>query len=179
MYGKTGFATQADYDRDRYARLTAARDAARGPDPIETLSGEECAYLAGLIDGEGSIFVAAVGPQRSRTVYPIVCVAMTHRGVIDWLCVRLSSGTVQLHNSTNLRRHPTYKPQYRFQVFGKRAQLLCRKMLPYLRVKSEHARLVCEFPCDARIAPGVKIERSEINETRYRLRDRINALNHP
>jgi hypothetical protein len=178
MFGKTGFATKAEYDRARYTRLKAARDATRPPDPIDTLSSEECAYLAGLIDGEGSIFVAAVGPHRSRTVYPIVCVAMTHRGVIEWLCSRLAAGTAQLHNSTNLRRHPDWKPQYRFQVFGKRAQLLCRRILPYLRVKAEQARLVCEFPCDARIAPGVKIERSAINVVRYPLRDQINALNH-
>jgi hypothetical protein len=152
--------------------------AQRPPDAIETLTSEERAYIAGLIDGEGSIYVAAVGPNRERSVYPIVTVAMTHRGVIEWLAGRLAAGTVKLHNQTNLRRSPNAKPQYRTQVFGKRAKLLCEAILPYLRVKAEQARLVSEFPVDARIAPGVKIDRSEINEARYRLRDQINALNH-
>jgi hypothetical protein len=167
-----------DYDRARYARLKAKREAQRPADAIATLTPEERAYIAGLVDGEGSIYVAAVGPERHRSVYPIVTIAMTHRGVIDWLTQRLQAGTVKLHNQTNLRRHPYMKPQYRFQVFGKRAKMLCEAMLPYLKVKVEQARLVTTFPVDARIAPGVKIEHSEINEVRYRLRDQINALNH-
>lgn len=102
---------------------------------------------------------------------------MTHRGVIDWIAARLRAGTVKLHNQTNLRRHPHYKPQYRFQVFGKRAQLLCAAILPYMKVKYEQARLVLTFPVEARTGPGVKIP-TAINDVRYRLRDQINALNH-
>lgn len=171
-------AAKREYDRARYLRLRAEREARRPADAIATLTSEECAYIAGLVDGEGSIYVAAVGPERHRSVYPIVTVAMTHRGVVDWLAERLQAGTVKLHNQTNLRRHPYMKPQYRFQVFGKRAQLLCAALIPYLKVKAEQARLVTTFPVDARIAPGVKIANSEINEVRYRLRDQINALNH-
>lgn len=171
-------ASKASYDRERYTRLKAEREAARPPDPITTLTPEERAYLAGLIDGEGSIFVAAVGPLRHRSVYPIVTVAMTHRGVIEWMAARLDAGTVKNHNHTSVRRHPNLKKQFRTQVFGKRAKLLCETLLPYLRVKTEQARLVTTFPVEARIAPGVKIEHTEINLIRYRLRDEINALNH-
>jgi hypothetical protein len=103
---------------------------------------------------------------------------MTHKGVIDWLAERLKAGRVQIHNATNLRRHPNLKPQYRFILFGKRAKILCEAVFPYLKVKSDQARLVASFPVDARVAPGMKIERSEVNAERYRLRDQINALNH-
>lgn len=177
MEGTSRTAKQ-EYDRARYLRLKAERQARQPPDAITTLTEVERAYIAGLVDGEGSIFVAAVGPKRNRTVYPVVTVAMTHRGVIDWLSERVAAGTVKLHNQTNLRRYPQLKPQFRVQVFGKRAKLLCEALLPYLRVKREQARLVTTFPVDARIAPGVRIERTEINETRYRLRDEINSLNH-
>jgi len=167
-----------EYDRARYIRLKTEQEAQRPPDPIETLAPEEKAYIAGLIDGEGSIYVAAVGPKRNKTVYPIVTLAMTHLGVVEWLSERLEAGTVKLHNQTNLRRYSYMKPQYRFQVFGKRARMLCEAMLPYLKVKRQQAELVATFPTDARIAPGVKIERTDINEIRFRLRDQINALNH-
>ncbi|MGN6759441.1 MAG: hypothetical protein ACTHMJ_23985, partial [Thermomicrobiales bacterium] len=165
------------YDRARYERLKTEREAMRPAEPITLLTPEERAYMAGLIDGEGSIYVAAVGPARDKTVYPIVVVAMTNKEVVEWLAEKWGPGRVKLHNATNLRRHPYMKPQYRAQVFGKRARLLCESLLPYLRVKREQARLVTEFPVDARVAPGVKIERSDINETRFRLRDEINALN--
>ena len=170
--------TKKGYDRARYLRIKAEKTANLPPEPIELLTLEERAYIAGLVDGEGSIYVAAVGPNRDRTVYPIVTIAMTHNGLITWLAEKLQAGTVKLHNQTNLRRYPYLKPQYRMQVFGKRAKLLCQMIYPYLRVKAEQARLVSEFPCDARIAPGVKITKSGINEIRYRLRDQINSLNH-
>jgi hypothetical protein len=151
---------------------------AEPPDVITTLTLAQLAYISGIIDGDGCIYVAAVGPKRNRTVYPIVVVAMTHHGVIEWLATTLHAGTIKLHNQTNLRRHPNLKPQYRTQLFGKRAKLLCSVILPYLRVKTEQARLVTTFPTDARVAPGHKIEHTEINRVRYELRDRINALNH-
>ncbi len=133
--------------------------------------------MAGLVDGDGCIYVAAVGPHRTRSVYPIVTVAMTHLGVIQWLCRRLKAGTVKFHNQTNMRRFPHYKKQYRFQVFGKRARLLCEVMLPHLRVKRPQAKLVLGFPCDARSGPGVGIS-AAINRRRFALRDKISALNH-
>ncbi len=170
--------TKKEYDRARYLRIKAEKAANLPPDPIELLTPEERAYIAGLVDGEGSIYVAAVGPNRDKTVYPIVTIAMTHSGLIQWLAEKLQAGTVKLHNQTSLRSHPHFKPQYRMQIFGKRAQLLCQVIYPYLKVKAEQARLVSEFPCDARIAPGIKIARTDINEVRYRLRDQINALNH-
>lgn len=178
MYGKTGFASKQEYDRHRYIQQKAQRDSAKPPDVITTLSGVELAYIAGLVDADGSIYVAAVGPKRDKTVYPMVVVAMTHKPVIEWLCDRVSQTTVKLHNQTNLRRYPYMKAQYRFQIFGKRAKLLCERLLPFLRVKNEQARLVTTFPTDARIAPGVKIEKSEINKVRFELRDQINSLNH-
>lgn len=176
--GKTApLSTKQAYDRGRYRRLKAEREASREPDPITTLTPEERAYLAGLIDGEGSIYIAAVGPNRGRSVYAIVTVAMTHRPVIDWLADRTKAGTVKLHNHSNLRQHPHYRPQYRWQLFGKRARLLCETLLPYLRVKAEQARLVTTFPCDARVGPGVRLD-PEVNRARYDLRDTVNALNH-
>ncbi len=154
---------------ERHAKLKRERDEARGPDPISTLTSEERAYISGLVDGDGCIYVAAVGPLK-KTVYPSVCVVVTYRPVIDWLCDRLSSGTVKMQKG----RH---KPQYRFQVFGKRARLLCEAMLPYLKIKHKQAKLVMAFPGDQYHGPANTIP-DDINVERYRLRDTINALNH-
>lgn len=163
--------SKREYDRSRYLRHKAERTAERAPDAITTLTPDESAYIAGFVDGSASIFVAAVGPARRKTVYPIVCFVNAHRPTIEWLAERLKAGTVKRHNV----RATT--AQHRTQLFGKRAQLLCAALLPFLKVKIAHAQLVLTFPCDARVAPGVKIERTAINATRYRLRDEINGLN--
>jgi len=163
--------SKREQDRARYVRLKAERIAERPVDCITTLTTEERAYIAGFLDGSGSIFVAAVGPARHKTVYPIACFVNAHRPMVEWLADKLKAGTVKRHNVK------AATAQFRTQLFGKRAQLLCAALLPFLKVKIIHAQLVLAFPCDARIAPGVKIERSAINATRYRLRDEISALN--
>lgn len=177
MHGKTGFATKKDYDRARYLQLKAKREAAKPTDPIIKLTNEERAYIAGLVDGEGSIYMFHA--EKRRTCYPAVCIAMTHKGVIEWLTDKLQSAKIQLHNSTNLRREPHLQPQYRFLLHGKRAQLLCKTILPYLRVKNKQAEVVKDFPCDYRIAPSVKIEETNANELRMKLKKKLDELNAP
>lgn len=71
-----------------------------------------------------------------------------------------------------------HKPQYFVRLSGKRVRLLCERLMPFLIVKRRQAELILEFPCDARIAPGIKIAQSEINVERERLRVAINSLNH-
>lgn len=102
---------------------------------------------------------------------------MTHRGVIDWVARTLGKSSVKLNNHTMIHKNPErWKPQWKYQLFGKRAQLLCRRLLPYLKVKDEQAKIILEFPCDLRVAPGAKID-EKINATRYELRRRIRGLN--
>lgn len=178
MHGNQSLTPQQLYHQAWHRRRKAEQARHRPPDPIELLSAEDRAYLAGLVDGKGgSIYVGAVGPHRERTVYPIVALAMTHRPVIEWVVARLASGGPHLHGRKDPRR-PDVKPIYRTQLYGQRARLLCATLLPFLRVKAEQARLVTEFPVEARIGPGRRIEESGINEVRFRLRDEINALNH-
>jgi hypothetical protein len=114
--------TKQKYDRARYVRLKAKREAEKPPDVIELLSAIDLAYIAGIIDGEGSIYIGAVGPERRRSVYPNIVVAMTSRGVLEWLSERLGTGTLKLHNQTALRRNPHYKTQWRVHLFGKTRQ---------------------------------------------------------
>lgn len=169
-----------EYDRARYLRLKAERQAARPPDPIARLSDTDLAYLAGLTDADGSIYVTHT--NRLRTYYPCVSWATTHRETIDWVQVAVGGGTVQLHNHTNLRRGTTswgssnLREQWRTQVSGARAQLLCHRMLPYMRTKAIQAGLVVEFPVDARTAPGIHLP-EETRLMRIKLAERISALN--
>lgn len=172
------YASEQERRQAEYRRKKARIEAQRPPSPITTLTPEERAYIAGLIDGEGCICVMAVGPHRYKTVYPIVQIGMTSKGVLDWLSKRLGVGIATTHNHTALRLERPRKTAYLVRIFGKKASLLCKMVLPYLKVKHEQAHLVTTFPTDARIAPGIKIERTEINKIRYELRERINSLNH-
>jgi len=157
--------------RDRYARQAAIRRASRAADPLHLIGTVDLAYMAGLIDGEGSIYCLAHG--GGKTCYPTITVAMTDFGVIEWLASKWRVKTSKMP-----RRVATYKPAVFVRLSGERARLLCELLLPYLKVKRAQAALVQEFPLDARSGPGIKVGASEINRRRFALRDKINGLNH-
>lgn len=173
-------ATKRTYDRERYLRLRAARDAAKPTDPVAGLEVAELAYLAGLTDADGSIYVTHT--NRLRTFYPSVCWAMTHRPTIDWVAALLGGTKVVLHNGTALRRgtaswgSSNFREQWRTSLSGFRARLLCERMLPYMHTKAEQARLVAAFPVDERRAPGVRLS-GEVRAEREHLGAMLSSLN--
>ena len=175
MYGKTGYKTKQDYDRARYICLKKERDKNKPINPINKLSKVELAYIAGLIDGEGAIYAAHV---RS-TWYPTVSIHMTSEGVLRWLAGKTGAQKIHsLKSRSDAHRYKSIlKTQYLYRISGKNAQLLCKKLLPYFKVKDNHARVVCAFPIDARIAPGHKISSTEINIVRKKLSKQLAALN--
>lgn len=156
------------YDRARYLRLRADRTAQRQPDVIESMSEIDVAYIAGLIDGEGSVYVMK---HRDKTFYPAVSICMTHAGVLAWLAEKLG-----LSMSAVPRTPAGWRDQYSVRIHGARAVLLCHRMPPYLKVKRQQAELVQAFPGDQRTAPGVTMDPS-VNAQRQEFRAQINAMN--
>lgn len=173
-------ATKRAYDRARYLRLREERDAARPVDPVAGLDIAQLAYLAGLTDADGSIFVTHT--NRLRTYYPTICWAMTHRATIDWVAELLGGTKVVLHNHTNRRRGTTswgssnFREQWRTGLTGARARLLCERMLPYMHTKAEQARIVASFPVDERRARGLRLS-DDVRAERERLGAALSALN--
>jgi hypothetical protein len=169
-----------EYDHARYLRQRAERDAARPPDVITLLDDVTTAYLAGLTDADGSIFVTHT--NRLRTYYPAVCWAMTHLPTVEWVTHTLNATAVTHQSRDQADRRAAawgksrFKVQYRTQVTGARAQLLCRRMLPFMQTKQEQALLVVEFPVDERRAPGRRLD-DGIRARREELGKAITALN--
>jgi hypothetical protein len=174
VYGKTGYATKAAHAHARYLKKKAERDAEKEPDPILALTEPEKAYIAGIIDGEGCIRIGHVGPLK-RTLYLTIAVGMCHRGVIEWLQAKLSSGTIKVNNHTKVR--DGWNPQWLVRIHGKRAQLLCKAILPYMIVKREHAEIAAAFPCDCRSGPLVMLS-PEVQEQRSKFAERMRVLNY-
>jgi hypothetical protein len=164
--------TDASYTPIRARNKTTGKSVLRSAnDPIRALSAVDLAYMAGLIDGEGSLSCIVHG--GGKTCYPTISVAMTDFPVIHWLADKWH---VTVSNFP--RRDPRYKPQVFVRLSGERARLLCELLLPYLIVKKRQAELIQTFPLEARLGRGVRIADTGINEMRFALRDQINGLNH-
>jgi|SRR5215831_10702529 len=97
------------------------------------LTSSEAAYLAGIIDGEGSIML-----QRSGgTIFVVVKVANTSQGLMAWLTQKTGVGRVQYTSRSHLGR----KDVHHWVVVGRQALALLHAIDPYLIVKREQANV--------------------------------------
>jgi len=158
------------YDKIRYKKRKAKQAKQTAPDPICFLKRTERSYIAGIIDGEGTIYAR----NERKSIYPTLAVHMTDKAVIMWLQKHIKAQTVW---TINRRKGDQYKslpkPQYLFRICGKRAKLLCKSIFPYLITKREHAKLVLIWPTDVRGKGLTK----DIQAIRKILGNRLTALN--
>ena len=121
------------------------------------------AYLAGLIDGEGSVWIQPIYYVRKltgerRTSYLLnLSVFNTHYGLMEWL-KRNFGGVVGRARETG-HGDVQWKPSYRWEVSAKKAASLIRACQKYLIIKREHAAVALEFD-RLKVAPGDSRERT-------------------
>lgn len=98
------------------------------------LSEVDKSYLAGIMDGEGTITVW----KSDRYDHRVLCVAvvMTKRHAVDMLHVEYG-GCLKLYAS----KKPEWADKWRWQVKSRKAQRVLEELLPYLRVKRTQALL--------------------------------------
>ena len=111
-------------------------------DSLSLLSKTELAYIAGIIDGEGSISLVPSKLKRAngRSIFPLVRIANTNFGLIDWLGHRLAGGRHYTDQVSERR-----KPVAHIGWASNEAVLLLKAVLPYLVIKKPHAELVIEL----------------------------------
>lgn len=116
---------------------------ARGGQPISReplpLSSVEAAYIAGIIDGEGTISLA---PHRG-VFTPIVSIYNTSLPLIEWLAQRLPKA-LQLNRMNSPGRFGVTRQWY-LRVGGYNVYPVLVTVAPYLVVKKRHADLLMEF----------------------------------
>ena len=106
------------------------------PDNIEKL-----AYLAGIVDGEGSIFLAR-SKRSIGQVYPTISVKNTNKALMDWLHFEFG-GTVGIAEKPKNSGH---KIAYAWRVYGVLdVEMLLKAIEKYLIIKSSNAIIVREF----------------------------------
>lgn len=165
-----------EYVHEWYRKRRAELESAKPADPIALLTPEQRAYIAGLVDGEGAVYVGVIGPKPHKTVYPIISIAMTDQATVEWVAQQLGCKAIVRSKPSATNPPITFRTQWAVKISGRRAQLLCEVMLPYLITKRRHAVLIMEFPCDCRTAPGIRMK-AAINDIRFAIREQVNSMN--
>lgn len=100
----------------------------------ERLSENERAYLAGIIDGEGTITIAA----KKNTYYrPAVTISNTSTLLRDWLSRRGFDIVLAINNNG--------RPYWRLMWSGYQLDRFLSLVRPFLVIKARHCDLVLEF----------------------------------
>lgn len=100
------------------------------------LSVPEAAYIAGLIDGEGSIG-GTHRNARGRTSW-FIRVYNTHRGVMEWLLKATNTGNIV----NRPKEKPHHKKSYAWECFAWNAKHILEQALPYMIIKRPLAERV-------------------------------------
>ena len=119
------------------------------------ISSENIAYLAGLFDGEGSIYFAkriekkkkhkGKGYRTSMSQRISMEVTMTDESVIRWMHEVLQVGTVNKKPRKGRRKDGSkYLMQYKWRCTFRDAYYVCRLLWPYAHTKLPKIQQVIE-----------------------------------
>src|SRR3990167_1487725 len=131
-------------------------------------------YLAGIIDGEGTIRIGCARHKKWNIRYSAaMSVGMTNEEIIDLLVKCFGS-------KKRIERVPNRKLIYRWGTSGnKTIPTILKQFLPYLIVKKKQAELVIRF-CEERQTTGFRrnkgLPKKEL-QRRERLYLKVKALN--
>lgn len=101
------------------------------------MSSHELAYLAGIIDGEGTLTIQHRCPNGRMHFRPYVTISNTSNFLRDWLAAR--------GYNTHLTTNSSGRPYWRLNWSGFGLSEFLPLVAPYLIIKKRHALLILEF----------------------------------
>ena len=107
---------------------------------INQLSTEDAAYIAGLIDGEGTITLTRLHAKENRRL--VISIANTELALLKFVIDRVGAGKIT-RKRTSL---PQHTPSFCYALTSRQALSLLRQISPHLRsYKRKRADLALEL----------------------------------
>ncbi|MEA3181561.1 MAG: hypothetical protein QOI59_5084 [Gammaproteobacteria bacterium] len=106
---------------------------------VNQLSVCDAAYLAGIIDGEGTITLTRI--HRGENRRPVLSISSTESALLRY--VRSAIGTGRITSKVCSRPH--HSPSFAYVIAGRQVLAVLSQITPFLRTyKAERARLLLE-----------------------------------
>ena len=126
-----------------------------------TIKNEEAAYIAGLFDGEGSVYFTrrqekkkkhkGRGYRYSNSMRISMEVTMTDESVVRWVHEVLGCGTVVRKPRKGLRKDGTkFLMQYKWRCTFRDALYVCILLWPYAHTKLEKIQQIIDHYTDGK-----------------------------
>lgn len=157
-----------------------------------SLTKEEIAYWAGIVDGEGSVDITRTyaKTKSGKRIYHFIRLSIynKNRQLIEDALKELGCGSVQTHRMHSIKtskRNCNYKDHivYAWVATTENACRVLEQLLPYLRLKKPQAQLAIEFHRKKSITkgrlPGGSYAHIPQNQLRWReeCRQKMKLLN--
>jgi hypothetical protein len=120
----------------------------------------DAAYLAGFIDGEGSIMIV----PRFTTFSTTLQASNTNRNVLDWIASTTGVGGVFAGRKASGPNRATWQ----WICHGDGAETVLRQIRPHIKVKAEQADLAIDTQSRLRV-PALKADRTWQAEYRAKM----------
>ena len=145
---------------------------------MKAIDNQTLAYVAGLMDGEGSIVIAVSKPssKNGRKIpshFLQVGIINTNREIINWL--HDTFGGHISDNSHSTSRH-NRRPCWAWRIMCNQAKEFLEKIYPFLKIKKQQAKLAIEFQEKRRGLTGRKSITMEQLKEREWYRQEIRKL---
>jgi LAGLIDADG endonuclease len=130
------------------------------PASTNKLSASQAAYVAGIIDGEGTITLTATHAGENRRL--VISVASTERQLLEYLKRVIGVGKITAKRTYSSR----HTPSHAYALTSRQALALMRQIVPYLRTyKRRRAELLLRdylimTPRNGKYSPALRIART-------------------
>jgi hypothetical protein len=106
---------------------------------------EKLAYLAGIIDGEGSLLLWMNKSSNQRGQFNLrVNVTSTDKCLVDWIFQNFG-GSIYECNSPSRKSQPNWKKQYVWQINRPEMLQFLKEIHPFLIIKKERCEIAIRF----------------------------------
>jgi len=104
---------------------------------VKSLNQSDAAYIAGLIDGEGTITLTRKHQNENRQL--AISISNTEKDLLDFVLATIGAGKITKKRTT----HSHHTPSYTYSIYNRQALSLLNQIHLYLRTyKRDRATLI-------------------------------------
>ena len=132
---------------------------------MKKLAAVDAAYLAGLIDGEGTITLTRKHLNENRQL--AITISNTERRLLEFSLVKIGAGKIIRKRCT----HSHHTPSYTYAIYNRQALALLEQIFPYLRsYKARRAEIILKHyieltPRNGKYSYQLKRDREKFDTT--------------
>jgi len=135
----------------------------------QNILSEHLAYIAGIIDGEGSIILRRKPKQNEL----FMVVVNTNKNIIKWLRKITKIGTIKQREVRNIK----WRQVWEWNTAAENTTKILWAIYPYLIIKKEHAKIAIEYQSLAKHGGGPNRYTPAEKERREQLVKELGELN--